>query len=374
MNLPGTPRLNGKRRSVSSAFTLVEMLVAVVILTLIMLALLTMTNTVNLTWLVNSNKAEVLQTGRAVLNQISRDLSASLLRPDFKTQYLQMIENPDLSGTPLNTNPKIVSGTDTLFWQSALAKFINQTPPTLDHLTVAGYYLADDSTTKQRSLYRFYSERPLPSQAYNSNPAYNLYQVNPSKAAGWLTGGLLATTSSIWDGSASAGQGATILTQNVLGLWIRCRDVNGYPIPYAQVQDPSTTSVKYDSSWNGPIPSGSASLNGNGGGTSSRLPASIEVSIVCIDSRSLSRLQAQGKVLPTITAVTDPSDGITDPNPALVGDSNVLDKNTNSDSYRASIVAFMNSAVFTSQKGIELQSFTVIIPLLNGSYAKRYGP
>lgn len=72
-----------------SAFTLVELLIAMTILTLLVVLTASLLSSVSKAWVSGQQQVETFQDGRAILNLIARDLSQAVI-----SQRLQFIQNP----------------------------------------------------------------------------------------------------------------------------------------------------------------------------------------------------------------------------------------------------------------------------------------
>lgn len=165
-NLPlqNTPR---------AAFTLVELLVSMAVLTVLMLILLSMTSATQKTWTYTTGKVEQFREAREAFESLTRRLSQATLNtywdydnPTTPTKYLRQselrfISGPGLAGSATTTPPR---PTHSIFFQAPLGFTDNSTYASLENLlNTWGFYIefADDSpfrpsfiTSAARSRFR----------------------------------------------------------------------------------------------------------------------------------------------------------------------------------------------------------------------------
>ncbi len=195
--------LRSKRsRQCDTAFTLVELLVAMVVLSLILVLLAGLANSVNLAWRRGDQATEVSQDGRAILELIARELRHAAM-----SSKLQFIQNPSL-----DTQGQLAQSSS-IFWQANLGS------TTKGSLSEVGYYLTD-----KYELKRFFV--PPTSDYYkifDPGDGPRRTSADPKVCAPWVTKYV-----------ASYPELSTTVSNGVLGFWTRCLDINGDPIPYAR--------------------------------------------------------------------------------------------------------------------------------------------
>src|SRR5438045_9110891 len=94
------------------AFTLVEILIAVAILTALVVLLSSFASGVNKAWVTGEQRVQTFQDGRAILDLMSRELSQALI-----SSRLQFVHNPPLTPTLASQR----TNSSSLFWQAELA-------------------------------------------------------------------------------------------------------------------------------------------------------------------------------------------------------------------------------------------------------------
>ncbi len=196
-----------------AAFTLIELIVSMTILSIIVLMVASLAGVANRAWSNGNQSSEVYQNGRAILDLIARDLRFAAISPK-----LQFIQSPSLGGAGQLTY------SSNIFWQANIGS------TSKGSLCEVGYYLTD-----QCELKRFFVP---PDDTAN----YAIFNTPPSNSfasyqsvAPWVTNYLAGT-------NATTKQPlATVVCNGVLGFWVRCLDVNGDPIPYV------SNSIEYNS-------------------------------------------------------------------------------------------------------------------------------
>lgn len=236
-------------------FTLVELLVSMTVLSLLVLLVASLLSGVNKAWVTGEERVENYQGGRAILELMSRELKSAVISPS-----LQFIQNPPM-GT-IEQNPwNQRKNSSALFWQSALNSSSS------GNIAEVGYYLDKDFR-----LRRFY--------VAPNNTNYNVFAAPPSAlAAPWVTNFDPVTQPTLF----------SFVSDGILGLWIRCIDQNGEPIPWYQ------TSIFYNSaaSFQPAIPGQKSSFKYTNVATTAQahlLPDSVEITIVTIDAKALQRV------------------------------------------------------------------------------------
>lgn len=259
------------------AFTLVELLIAMTILSLLVVLIASLLSGVSRAWVSGEQQVQTFQDGRAIVELISRELSQAVMSPS-----LQLIQNPLLpTGVTQRAN------SDSLFWQAPLTS----TPK--GNICEVGYYLTDSF-----QLRRFF----VPPD----NANYSIFTTPPTAtAAPWIT-----TTFST---SAQFNGVSFIVADGVIAFWIRCMDVNGNPVPWFSARSPQApvgTTIRYNSAarfqpaLSGQAPPTTASWPYTAAATlqANRLPVAIEITVVTLDTKSFQR----NPTIPAIPSSTSP--------------------------------------------------------------------
>ncbi len=262
MNLQKEPPFDRK------GFTLVELLLAMSILAVLVVLLSSLLGGVSRAWISGEQQVETYQDGRAILELMSRELAQSVISPRF-----QMVQNVAL---PAAANVR--QNTVNLFWQAAL----HSTPG--GNVSEVGYFLRDDF-----HLMRFFVP---PEDATN----YQIFAAVPSDI------------SAPWTAVASNSALHTPVSGRVIGFWARSFDLNGDLIPWLSSAVPAASPLQFNSAAHfQPAISGqpmSFKYTAASTATAHLLPASIELTIVTLDSKSLQRSSA---AIPPIPAGIPPS-------------------------------------------------------------------
>jgi prepilin-type N-terminal cleavage/methylation domain-containing protein len=255
LNLPVIELVNESRRRFqpaarsTHAFSLLEVLVATTILAVIVSMLGSIMSSVSASWTSAAGRTETGLSARAIADYIQTDLAPALLPVNNSDQAnLQFILNP----SPL---PEDYKNGDALFWQSPVA---NDT--TYGDIAEVGYFvkwITDSNNQPKPILCRFFVE---PTESGTAS-VYKIYQ-SPSN---WLN---KDSIDEVAPGTSDKNY-AGLFAENVIGIWFRCFDSQGNC--YGRAFDSRTA------------PSDA---------TKSRLPCSVQVSFVVVDSRSAERLTA----------------------------------------------------------------------------------
>ena len=247
----------GGGEELSSAFSLVEMLVALAIFSIIMLVLLSVTTSLMVTWQLGQARNERRTEGRTVLERMSRDLRVASI-PLGKT-----------IGTNLTfiINPAGVSATyelpQAIFFQAPVAS----DGGTNGNLAVVGYFI----------------------QWINGTPSLTRVLINPSSAGNysiysttnWINDGLLQTNAPATQASGYVG----LLAENVLGLWVQALDPQGKPIQQTTGLPGESFDSRLPYSYTNSVYTTVPTTN-----LAPVLPAAVQIAIVVIDSRTAKRL------------------------------------------------------------------------------------
>jgi prepilin-type N-terminal cleavage/methylation domain-containing protein len=289
------------------AFTLVEMLVAMALFALLTVVLMYVSTATASVWIKGQQTVEVNQSARAALDLITRELSRANLSTSSENantdSTLQFIQNPTL---PISANRK--ANTDSLFWQAPLASTIKGGNSIVGYFIDSNYQLRRLCIQPDNTAYYFLPQGISPTPLWlngSSNPNMGLAFADPS------------VCSTVADGA--------------LGLWIRCLDTEGNPIPYPKASS-IPASIKFDTSTD---PVKRRGIFG--------LPAAVEITFVLINSNALAKYGADLSTV-AISPPVDESDA---------------EYTRSIDSYVAALAA----------KGIrDARVFSTRIKLLNGSF------
>ena len=263
------------------------------VLSLLVLLLASLLGGVNRAWISGEQQVESYQDGRAILELMSRELALALISPK-----LQFVQNPTLNGITQRAN----SGS--LFWQAGL------TSTNSGNLSEVGYYLSENAAQHTFQLNRFFVP---PTDATN----YQIFTNSPNdRNALWVTNFVAVPGLN------------TLLSDGVVAFWARCLDSNGDPIPWI-----SSASTSNGDTGAAPLQFNSAghfqpaifgqptSLQYTSSSSTAQahlLPATLELTIVTIDSKTMQRGRASVPALPALTGPQDIPNAITAFNQSLI--------------------------------------------------------
>lgn len=262
----------------SNGFTLIELLVALAIFAIMLIFLLSLSDSVRKGWERGEHVVEVSQNGRAILNLLERDLSQAVV-----SRAMQFAQNPDLTSLLPTGETQIANSTSLFFWLTS-----NQAA---SGLAQAGWFLAQSPSATQPTdrfrLYRFH--RPLTaSQSQLSPPgAFNLAQ-----RIYWLLPPAL-------DQSTFA-TNSSVVFSGALGFWAACLDRNGNPLPDLAATDSAAAPLRFNSGARFQMSSLGTTLSGgtntsqytdvaSGTLAANALPDSVRVVLLLTDERTLKR-------------------------------------------------------------------------------------
>jgi len=206
------------------AFTLVELLISIAVMTFLLLVLSEMTGAAGRAWKSGQSRTDAFQSGRTALEIIARELTPAVV--DTRTQF---VIAPASVLTSVGAN-NVAAGSPTLLWMSPLGQG--------GSLVCVGYYLLRDDTRQYYRLERIY----IP--ATNSTGAASTYfpkMVNAGNPldpatrtsavnANWFTQTWDATAFNEFDPSNTSAV-VSSAADGVVAFWAQCLDVLGNPIP-----------------------------------------------------------------------------------------------------------------------------------------------
>ncbi|HSI82873.1 MAG: type II secretion system protein J [Candidatus Methylacidiphilales bacterium] len=288
------------RRS-ARAFSLVEMIVAMSVFAILMVFLAYVVNGAQKAWLMGDQKVEIYQSGRAALELFSRELSGAVV-----SDKIQFVQTPDLAAkvTDLATNAP------SLFWM-APGKSTDK-----GNLSEIGYYLTRNAAKKTYQLNRFYVSGDNADGYYLGLDNYSL-QTTANKRiwsfaneARWIT-----TLNALAFNPTSTKKVVSVVADGVVAMWIRCLDPAGNPIPWlSQAPAPySSGTIQFSSgacfqmtTADAPFSDAAATFSNEektfqytsgpanpsttpATAVANRLPASVEITLIVVDSYTLRR-------------------------------------------------------------------------------------
>jgi prepilin-type N-terminal cleavage/methylation domain-containing protein len=206
--------VNSSRLNIRNAFTLVEVLIAMMILAFLLVLLTSFLGAVSRAWNSGEQQVGTFQDGRAILDVIGRELSQAAISPS-----LQLITNPAI--TDSSGNSIKLTNSNSIFWQAPLNYRVSASGATpLTNLCEVGYYLVQDNTQTGANIYQLRRFFVPPSDTTN----YKIFATTPSSAssAAWVT-----------NYARNSGVVTNTIATGVVALWVRCLDSNGGLIPWA---------------------------------------------------------------------------------------------------------------------------------------------
>ena len=260
------------------SFTLVEILVSVAILSVFVILLMSMLGSLTTVWQEGQSHNERRTIAQTVFDRMGRDLSQTALPVSrTNTNELQMVINPSGVGASYQ-NPQAI------FWQAPVAT----DGGTNGNMAIVGYFVQwVNGTPGTPCLSRLLI-----------NPSSTNYAVYTAPTA-WISTTLLNTYAPAkFVSPSSANNYAGLLSPNVLGLWVQALDPRGNPIDQG-LSAPDIKGEAFDSRNPYSYTDGSGNLATN---IASALPASMQIAIAVIDSRTAKLLTTTGKPnYPTLT-------------------------------------------------------------------------
>ncbi len=215
------------------------MLVAVTVLMMMMVILVSLSSQAGKVWSRGESQNQNRQRARASLDYIGQELRQALLPLDAVKITYQFQINPSGLSTDYQCR-------DAIFWQAPIATDTSQ-----GDLAEIGYFVQWNASTQQANLCRFFVNP--------SDSTHYLAYGNPTQ---WVTDTLLQSLAP----ATKTGGYQGLFLENVIGLWITATKVDGLT---AYEGDPHL---------------------------SKKLPASVDISLVTVDSNSAKRMKDSGQV------------------------------------------------------------------------------
>lgn len=209
---------------ISAGFTVVELLVASVVFALMMVFLVTVSESVRKSWERGEHSVEVSQNGRAILNLLERDLAQTTV-----SRTMQFAQDPNISAFLPAGEAQATHSTSLFFWMHS--------KDSESGLAQAGWYVAQapgaTNAAERFKLYRFH--RPLTlANTQLSVGATDLTQNVFWMMSPQMTQPLFAANS-------------TVVFSGALGFWAACLDRNGNPLPNLATADPQAAPLRFNS-------------------------------------------------------------------------------------------------------------------------------
>jgi type II secretory pathway pseudopilin PulG len=281
---------SGVRRS-APAFTLVELLVSMALLTFLMLVLAGVTESASRAWREGQSRTETFQSARTSLEIVARELAPAIV--DTRMQFVVAPGSILTDAGAANVAPN----TPALLWMAPLGE--------QGSLRCVGYYLYRDDARKFHRLKRIFIAPPtaakpspyFPRMVNTSNPRDPELHTSPTDAQ-WFTRS--------WEAAAfdeeNANNAQAVVSSaadGVVAFWVQCLDALGNPVP---LLSQSSIHPKSELHYNSAAYFQAATSTPFDGGNSfqylaaspqamkaNRVPAAVDLTIVTIDSRSLAR-------------------------------------------------------------------------------------
>jgi len=285
------------------AFTLIELLASVALLTFILLILAGVTESASRAWREGQSRTETFQSARTSLEIIAREVT-----PAVVDTHMQFVVAPASILTQAGAK-NVAPETPAILWMA---------PSGADGtLNCLGYYLYRDDARKFYRLKRIAIAPPagatlspyFPQMENSSNPRDPALRTSPVDAQ-WFTRN--------WDARAfdeedpdNAQAVVSSAADGVIAFWVQCVDVLGNPIPLVSKSTVHPTSeLQYNSAAYFEVATSTPFDTGNSvqylaaspqAMKANRVPAALDFTIVTLDSRILAR----GFAVPTQVNIYD---------------------------------------------------------------------
>jgi len=213
-------RVPPNRTTAEGAFTLLELLVAMAIFSMIVVTMVSLVSQTGNIWRSGEGQNQRRSNGRALLQYISRELQQAAIPVGLPMSIsnqspanLQFIASVDINASNSTVVPANALSPHAIFWQAPIAKNASA-----GDLACVGYFVKwDSSNGRARAQLCRYFVDPA------SSNDYLIYQQNGGVATNWL-GNLAAVA------PAASTNLQGWFADDVVALWVRCLDASGQPI------------------------------------------------------------------------------------------------------------------------------------------------
>jgi uncharacterized protein (TIGR02599 family) len=264
------------------AFTLLEVLVATAVLSLLVVLLASIAGQVSKVWQDVSANNEQRAAARVLLHFMARELQAArqpVPIPSASTNVanLQMVASLTSATTKVPADNLYPHA---LFWQAPVAKNTS-----MGNIASVGYFIRWDTTSQPGRA------KPILSRLFvdPTNPSnFQIYDPTGGVANDWLS--VLPTVA-----PATSPDYQGWLSDNVIALWIRMLDADGQPI--IQNAAGQTMNYAFDSRQGYRSPA-TGRIH-----SAPAYPPCVEIALVTVDSKTLAKIQT-----PLVPVTTTPTD------------------------------------------------------------------
>lgn len=259
-------------------FTLVELLVATAVLSLLLLVLGQFSSMLGNTLALGYGRAERRQDGRALIDFIGQEMRSAALPVDRSVEAnrpgLQMVVNPSSISDDF-CHPHAV------FWQAPLA-----TDTSLGNMAVLGYFVrwqpALGNKPPKANLCRVFINPSIPGS--DSSPIHNPNYLVYTSPNNWVTDAILEEVAPADDSSGYLG----LFADDVIAFFVRCLDESGEVIEnIGGSGEPFNSRFDYKGKFRDQTGAWAMKTV-----TAPALPHSVEISMVMLDSRAALQLNA----------------------------------------------------------------------------------
>ena len=276
-----------------AAFTLIELLASIGLLSVLLLLLASVTESAGSAWRLGRSRVDTFQSARTALEIVSRELTPAIV--DTRTQFVVAPGQLLTDAGALQVAPE----SSALLWMAPIGEN--------SELRLVGYYLYRDEARRFYRLKRLYAG-PGPS----TDPRARYFPINLDDPrdpqlrtspidAKWFTRNFNA---SAFDEEDATNEAAIVSTaaDGVIAFWVQCIDLLGNPIPLlSEAKNHPSSELFYNSAayiqfaTTEPFEGGNStiflaetpeSLKAN------RVPAAIDLTVVTLDSVTLGRVQS----------------------------------------------------------------------------------
>jgi prepilin-type N-terminal cleavage/methylation domain-containing protein len=302
---PGEPRTEKRVRG----FSLIELLVAIAVLSIMLVMLAEMTGMVADTWAKGENRVETYQSARAALELMSREMTPAVVDTRMQFAILPGEELEDYGAT------NIALETPCVLWMAPLGE--------KGDLRCVGYYLfRDDAKTFYRLKRIYISSEDDPDTSEDETEYFPLVKVAGDEFSEtdtrlrvdpWDADWFMRD----WDAAAFDEQDpanrkvvVSTVADGVIAYWVQAVDLLGNPVPW--FSEVSVNSGKTDLLYNSagffnmatttPFDNGDTTVflaETNFTMKANRVPAAVDITVVTVDVKTLARRPA----IPTQTNV-----------------------------------------------------------------------